>query len=136
MKLAREAYEGALETARAGPSAAAWTRLLRCARNLRAAIEQRNAAAEAARSAPLTWQAEARPAEDWRAGPATRPKVAGLRQEIERARELMRRSRALVQESRALRASVAAELGDLAAQLLAARQGTHEASRRDARTRP
>jgi hypothetical protein len=138
VQLARAAYESAIDAARAAPTPASWTRLLRCARNLRAAVQEMTLARDAelaARPAPLAWRAASRPVGPPREALATGASLSGFRQEIRRARELMRWSRTLVQESRALRAE-AAELRTVALQLCAARPGPLEGPGPDARSRP
>jgi hypothetical protein len=130
VQLARAAYESALGAARAAPTPASWTRLLRCARNLRAVTHEWAAACHAelaARTAPLTWRALPRP--DGGLDTVTDSSLAELEREIQRARQLRRRSRALREQSRALRASAekvrsaSVQLCQVCAASLGAREG-------------
>jgi hypothetical protein len=103
-KLARLAYQRALEAARREPTAARWGRLLAAARNLRAALRDRLREAS-----PGTWGEASRPAGRIVQLPASRwPELTA---ELERARALVAWSRELVAEARRQREVLAASRG-------------------------
>jgi len=94
-KLARLAYQRALEAARREPTAARWGRLLAAARNLRAALSDRQREASPGTSGDFP-----RPAGRVVRLPGGSSRWPELTAELQRARSLVAWSRALVAEAR------------------------------------
>ena len=94
-RLARLAYQRALEAARREPTSARWGRLLAAARKLRGALRD-----QLREASPTTWGEAPRPAGRVVHLPAGSCRWPELTAELQRARSLVAWSRALVAEAR------------------------------------